>query len=170
MNLIVSSWQSHPKGRSLFRLSHFWVDLQSKHVYRGYNQRWEVFLSQLLCSVDLCNIQIFHTPSGYGFGRFILVINKTKLIYIIENQDGCDIYENFECCTDIQYIRAVIKILSTLDHIHVIYMFTLRIRKASGSGGGSVIWKGNEKLEWQHSLVGQCEFFDHILWLKLWQK
>ncbi len=37
-------------------------------------------------------------------------------------------------------------------------------------GGGSVIWKGYEKNEWQHSLVRQCESLAKILLLKLWQK
>ena len=31
----LSKWQSHPRGRSLFWLSNFEVDFQSKHVYRG---------------------------------------------------------------------------------------------------------------------------------------
>ncbi len=37
-------------------------------------------------------------------------------IYIIENQDGCDMYEDLECCTDVRYVGAEIKTFRTLDY------------------------------------------------------
>ncbi len=64
--------RANPGARGFSDLAIFrWIRRVNVYI-EGYDLRCAVFLSQQLCSVQLCNIQNFHTSHGlFGFWLFL---------------------------------------------------------------------------------------------------